>query len=104
MISLPQLFLAGSIAGIMNAIVLTPVERVKCVLQAQEAAKKNKNVSATEYKGSLDCAQQLYRKGGIKNLYQGLEITIIRGKLNLAIQIYDLLYRCTIICCVFFYL
>ncbi|UJR24589.1 hypothetical protein I4U23_005964 [Adineta vaga] len=77
--SLPQLFLAGSIAGITNTIVLTPVERVKCLLQAQETAKINKNVSATEYKGSFDCAKQLYQKGGIQSLYRGAAITIGRG-------------------------
>jgi hypothetical protein len=31
--SLTQLFFAGSVAGITNTIVLTPVERVKCLLQ-----------------------------------------------------------------------
>ncbi|CAF0938033.1 unnamed protein product [Rotaria sordida] len=77
--SLPQLFLAGSVAGITNTIALTPVERVKCLLQAQEAAKLNKNVSSTEYNGSFDCARRLYKKGGIQNLYRGAGITIIRG-------------------------
>ncbi|CAF1494174.1 unnamed protein product [Adineta ricciae] len=77
--SLPQSFIAGSVAGITNTIVLTPVERVKCLLQAQEAAKLNKNVSTTEYKGSFDCAKQLYQKGGITNLYRGTVITVIRG-------------------------
>ncbi|CAF0859820.1 unnamed protein product [Rotaria sp. Silwood1] len=71
--SLPQLFFAGSVAGVTNTIVLTPVER------AQEAAKLNKNVSSTEYNGSFDCARQLYKKGGIQNLYRGAGITIIRG-------------------------
>ncbi len=32
-VSLPQLFFAGSIAGVTNTIVLTPIERVKCLLQ-----------------------------------------------------------------------
>ncbi|CAF0737447.1 unnamed protein product [Adineta steineri] len=77
--SIPQLFLAGSIAGITNTIVLTPVERVKCLLQAQEAAKLNKNVSSTVYNGSFDCAKQLYKKGGIQNLYRGAGITVVRG-------------------------
>ena len=31
--SLPQSFVAGGVAGITNTIVLTPVERVKCLLQ-----------------------------------------------------------------------
>lgn len=92
LISLPQLFLAGSVAGLMNSIIITPVERVKCVLQAQEATKKDKNVPAKEYKGSFDCARQLYQKGGIKDLYQGAVITIIRGKLYFAIYIYTISY------------
>jgi len=78
--SLPQLFFAGSIAGVMNAIVVTPIERVKCLLQAQQAAKRNKNVSATDYNGSFDCARQLYKKGGIQNLFRGTCVTVLRGK------------------------
>jgi hypothetical protein len=31
--SLPQLFFAGTVAGVTNTIILTPVERVKCLLQ-----------------------------------------------------------------------
>ncbi|CAF0972556.1 unnamed protein product, partial [Rotaria sordida] len=67
--NLPQLSFAGSVTRITNTIVLAPVERVKCLLQAQEAAKSNKNVLSTEYNGSFDCARQFYRKGGIQNLY-----------------------------------
>jgi hypothetical protein len=32
-ISLTQLFFAGAVGGVTNAIVVTPVERVKCLLQ-----------------------------------------------------------------------
>lgn len=48
-------------------------------IKAQEAAQMNKNVSTTDYKGSFDCAQQLYEKGGIRSLYRGATITVIRG-------------------------
>ena len=49
------------------------------LFKAQEVAKVNKNVSSTEYNGSFDCARQLYKKGGIQNLYRGAVITVARG-------------------------
>jgi hypothetical protein len=51
-------------------------------LKAQETAKLNKNVSSREYNGSLDCAKQLYKKGGMKSLYRGAAITIGRGRIS----------------------
>ena len=35
--SLSQLFLAGSLAGLINSVVLIPVERVKCLLQVRHS-------------------------------------------------------------------
>ena len=32
-----------------------------------------------KYSSSLDCARQLYRQGGITNLYRGTMATLLRG-------------------------
>lgn len=51
---------------------MTPVERVKCLLQVQgikgEAA----------YKGPMDAASSLLKTGGIASLYKGFFATLVR--------------------------
>lgn len=34
-----------------------------------------------KYSGSFDCARQLYREGGIRNVYKGTAATFWRGEL-----------------------
>jgi Mitochondrial carrier protein len=70
--SLIQLFSAGALAGLFNSFIVTPVDRVKCLLQVRRG-------TTSEYKGSFDCANQLMRKEGIHSLYRGFGITIIRS-------------------------
>lgn len=77
--SVSQLFLAGSLAGLINSVVLVPVERVKCLLQVQQTVKSPSTVSLMIYKGSFDCARQLYQREGLHSLYRGTCITILRG-------------------------
>lgn len=37
-----------------------------------------------KYRGSLDCARQLYREGGIRSLYRGTAATLLRGEITVA--------------------
>ncbi|CAB3232905.1 unnamed protein product [Arctia plantaginis] len=71
--SMPELFAAGSISGIIASILTAPSEHVKCLLQAQDASGPH-----PKYKGSIDCFKQLYAEGGIKNIYKGTLATILR--------------------------
>ncbi|KAF5291402.1 hypothetical protein FQR65_LT01712 [Abscondita terminalis] len=63
---------SGGVAGVFSTILMTPGERVKCLLQIQEGSGKKL------YNGSLDCAVKLYKEGGIKNLYKGTVATLMR--------------------------
>ncbi len=65
--------ITGGIAGLVNSIVVTPVELVKCRLQIQTEDKKY-----ARYKGIIDCLNQIYNEKGIKGLYQGNAATILR--------------------------
>jgi solute carrier family 25 carnitine/acylcarnitine transporter 20/29 len=65
--------IAGSVAGFANCAVVTPVELVKCRLQVQYEDK-----AKAYYKGVVDCLWKICKEEGIRNLYRGNAITILR--------------------------
>jgi len=68
-LSYGEYFLGGMIAGVYSTVIMAPGERIKCLLQTAEPGK---------YKGMGDCAKQLYRQGGITNVYKGTVLTLMR--------------------------
>jgi solute carrier family 25 carnitine/acylcarnitine transporter 20/29 len=72
-LSLPQLCIAGAFSALPTALVMVPSERIKCILQMQQAGKEKK------YNGVMDCASQIYREKGIRRgLYKGTVLTLMR--------------------------
>jgi len=67
-----QYFIAGGCSAIATTVVMTPGERVKCLLQIQS------NSMVKMYNGPIDCLRKLYREGGIRNIYRGSGATIAR--------------------------
>lgn len=70
--TLPQLFAAGMLSGVFTTVIMAPGERIKCLLQIQHSAVEKK------YSGMADCAKQLYREGGIRSVYRGTGLTLMR--------------------------
>ncbi|CAL8115556.1 unnamed protein product [Orchesella dallaii] len=68
-----QLFVAGAISGVMTTVVMTPGERIKCLLQIQQG-----QGAAVKYAGPVDCAVKLMKEGGIKSMYKGTCATLLR--------------------------
>jgi len=68
-LSYGECFCAGMIAGVYSTVIMAPGERIKCLLQTDTTGK---------YKGMGDCAKQLFREGGIKNVYKGTVLTLMR--------------------------
>ncbi|XP_059816192.1 mitochondrial carnitine/acylcarnitine carrier protein-like, partial [Hypanus sabinus] len=68
-----QLFRAGLLAGVFSSAILTPVERIKCLLQIQSGSQRM-------YTGPSDCVRKLYRHSGIPGIYKGTFLTLLRGK------------------------
>eukprot|EP00283_Hemiselmis_rufescens_P011174 CAMPEP_0173431466 /NCGR_PEP_ID=MMETSP1357-20121228/9597_1 /TAXON_ID=77926 /ORGANISM="Hemiselmis rufescens, Strain PCC563" /LENGTH=308 /DNA_ID=CAMNT_0014395951 /DNA_START=15 /DNA_END=941 /DNA_ORIENTATION=+ len=62
---------AGSCSGFAVAMVLTPVELIKCKMQTT-------NESAVRYKNSMDCIMATLRQGGIRALFHGHVGTLCR--------------------------
>eukprot|EP00094_Tigriopus_californicus_P007639 TCALIF_07356-PA protein Name:"Similar to colt Congested-like trachea protein (Drosophila melanogaster)" AED:0.19 eAED:0.19 QI:215/0.66/0.5/1/0.66/1/4/0/182 len=70
-----QLGIAGGISGILTTVVMAPGERIKCLLQVQQAS-----TGPAKYSGPVDVAKSLYREGGLKSIYKGTCATLLRGK------------------------
>lgn len=68
-----QHIICGSMAGFAACFIVTPSEMVKCRLQIQFES-KNKS----KYKGVLDCVSKEYKAFGIKGIYKGFNITVLR--------------------------
>lgn len=71
-LTLIQLFYAGGFSGIFTTSILAPGERIKCLLQVQH------NQGTTTYNGPVDCAKKLYKQGGIRSIYKGTGLTLLR--------------------------
>nr|XP_046252375.1 mitochondrial carnitine/acylcarnitine carrier protein isoform X1 [Scatophagus argus] len=67
-----QIFLSGCLAGVFTTVIVAPGERIKCLLQVQASSGKAK------YSGPLDCAVRLYNEQGIRSVYKGTVLTLIR--------------------------
>ncbi|XP_069065594.1 mitochondrial carnitine/acylcarnitine carrier protein-like [Pleurodeles waltl] len=68
----PQVFAAGMLAGVCSTAIMAPVERVKCLLQVQV------HNPVVKYAGSVDCALQVYTERGVRGLYKGTLLTLLR--------------------------
>jgi len=68
-----QLFNAGAFSALGTTIIMSPGERIKCLLQVQQASS-----GPTKYNGPVDCVRQLYREGGLRSIYRGTAATLLR--------------------------
>jgi len=68
-----QGIISGAIGGFFVSFVVTPCELVKCRMQVQYESKEK-----SIYKGSWHCFTQTMRNEGIKGLFNGLLITLLR--------------------------
>ncbi|XP_062924289.1 protein kinase, cAMP-dependent, regulatory, type II, alpha A isoform X1 [Mobula hypostoma] len=68
----PQLFAAGMLSGVFTTAIMAPGERIKCLLQIQATSGEMK------YAGPVDCAKQIYRTMGIRGIYKGTALTLMR--------------------------
>ncbi|KAF8970736.1 hypothetical protein BGZ46_010411, partial [Entomortierella lignicola] len=73
-LTLTQIGIAGAGAGIVNAVLASPVELLKIKMQAQYGAG-----STVHYTGPVDCARQLIKEHGFRNgLMRGYWVTVVR--------------------------
>jgi solute carrier family 25 carnitine/acylcarnitine transporter 20/29 len=68
-LTLPQFYVAGSVAGLTNSFVAGPVEQLRILLQTQKTA---------NYRGPIDATRQIIAAQGIRGFYRGLNVTFLR--------------------------
>jgi len=80
-LTIPQIMFAGSFTGVFMSIIVTPMEGIKAQLQVQYAGEQRL------YSGPIDCAQKLYRSGGLPRLYRGcLATCFIEVRIGLTLE------------------
>ncbi|CAG8654617.1 10741_t:CDS:2 [Ambispora gerdemannii] len=79
-----QLYCAGALAGTANSFVSGPVEHIRTRLQVQTKSapttisKSLAHDALPFFRGPIDCFRYLYKSRGIRGIYKGQGITIIR--------------------------
>ncbi|CAG8564381.1 5810_t:CDS:2 [Ambispora leptoticha] len=76
-----QLYYAGALAGTANSFVSGPVEHIRTRLQVQIKSAPTTTLSHNTlpfFRGPIDCFRYLYKSYGIRGIYKGQGITMIR--------------------------
>ena len=69
-------FFIGGISAAVSKTAVAPIERVKLILQVQDA---NKNIPEDKrYKGISDCFSRVYKEQGFLSLWRGNLANVIR--------------------------
>lgn len=66
-------FMAGSIAGLAQSIVCSPMELAKTRLQLQESMNAH-----TKHSGPITCLKHIWKHEGYRGVFKGLGITAAR--------------------------
>lgn len=66
-------FLAGSVAGLVQSFVCSPMELAKTQLQVQ-----NPRVAGLKFRGPSQCLSYIYSSEGVRGVYKGLGATVLR--------------------------
>lgn len=72
-LSYTQIWNAGMISGVATTAVMVPMEQVKIRLQLD-----GQSGGAPKYNGMWDCTKALAREGGMRSLYRGTALTLLR--------------------------
>ncbi|KAI0980652.1 hypothetical protein GJ496_005147 [Pomphorhynchus laevis] len=70
-----DVFIAGMISAIPALILITPGERIKCILQINQLQNKNNHAARDN---PIKCAQRIIQKDGFLKLFRGIGITAFR--------------------------
>jgi len=71
-------FLVGGVPGAVAKTTTAPIERVKLLLQTQDANPKIISGEVPRYKGIVDCFARVFREQGFKAFWRGNLTNIIR--------------------------
>jgi solute carrier family 25 carnitine/acylcarnitine transporter 20/29 len=69
-----QICFAGGFSALPATLLMTPIERVKCIMQIQSSLPE----SEQRYKTTMEATRGVWREGGIRALYKGTAATLLR--------------------------
>ncbi|KAF1328320.1 hypothetical protein FI667_g7002, partial [Globisporangium splendens] len=70
--ALPSIVYAGLIGGFCQTAAVTPTDLIKCRLQVQDGH------ASSHYRGPVDCIKHIYARNGLRGLFLGYPITLLR--------------------------
>ncbi|KAI8048987.1 mitochondrial carrier [Syncephalis plumigaleata] len=73
-LTIGQICFAGGFSALPATVLMTPIERVKCIIQIQSTLPD----SQARYAGPMDAAKGIWRESGIRGLYKGTTATLLR--------------------------
>merc|ERR1712050_174629 len=71
-------FMLGGVAGGISKTVVAPIERVKLLLQVQDASTQMKAGGTKKYTGMVNCFTRVYAEQGLLSFWRGNMANIIR--------------------------
>lgn len=74
-LNMAQISFAGGFSALPATVLMTPIERVKVLLQTQ---KPDAATGKLLFRGPIDVVKHLYVQGGIKSIYRGTFATLVR--------------------------
>merc|ERR1712032_1598075 len=70
--------MGGGVSGAVAKTLTAPIERIKLVIQTQDANPKIRSGEVPRYTGILDCGLRIYREQGMKRFWDGNFTNCIR--------------------------
>ena len=71
-------FLAGGVSGAIAKTCTAPIERVKLIIQTQDANPKIISGEVERYKGIVDCFSRVYQEQGFGAFWRGNLVNVLR--------------------------
>jgi solute carrier family 25 (adenine nucleotide translocator) protein 4/5/6/31 len=71
-------FTLGGVSGAVAKTLTAPIERIKLVVQTQDANPKIRSGEVPRYKGIADCGMRIYKEQGMKRFWDGNFTNCIR--------------------------
>jgi len=72
-ISTAGIVFAGGFSSLPGSLVMVPGDRIKVILQSQSS-----NPTGPQYNGPIDAFKGIYREDGVRGLYRGTALTLLR--------------------------
>merc|ERR1711920_648351 len=71
-------FLLGGVSGVTAKTITAPIERIKLVIQTQDANPKIRSGEVPRYTGIMDCGSRILKEQGMKRFWDGNFTNCIR--------------------------